>query len=268
MKQIEFWKMNGSGNDFIIIDNRSRILEKTIDVDLKKFIVNVCKRRLSIGADGVILVEKDDELDFAWRFFNNDGSEVEMCGNGSRCVARFAYEKGIAKDKMCFRTQAGSIHAWIVDKNRVRVELTRPSSFKKININDREGYFINTGVPHVIYFVEDIKNIDIIKTGRKTRYSKMFKEGTNVNFVKVIGENFIIIRTYERGVEGETLACGTGSVASVLIGGILGILKTPVLVKTRGGEELTVYFQGMEKVMLEGKTNLAYKGFMSDEAWR
>ncbi|MCK4278055.1 MAG: diaminopimelate epimerase [Desulfurellaceae bacterium] len=268
MRQIEFWKMNGSGNDFIIIDNRSKMVEKTIDVSLKQFIVNICRRRLSIGANGIILVENDDALDFAWRFFNNDGSEVEMCGNGSRCVARFAYEKGIAKDKMCFRTQAGPIHAWIVDKNRVKVELTKPSSFKKIDINGREGYFINTGVPHVVYLVENVENIDIMKIGRETRYSKMFKQGTNVNFMKIIGEKSIIIRTYERGVEGETLACGTGSVASVLIGGALGMLKTPVLVKTRGGEELTVYFQGMEKVMLEGKTNSVYRGVMSDEAWR
>ncbi len=268
MKQIEFWKMNGSGNDFIIIDNRSRIVEETIDVSLKQFIINICRRRLSIGADGVIFVENDDELDFSWRFFNNDGTEVEMCGNGSRCVARFAHERGIAKDEMCFRTKAGPIHAWIVDENRVRVELTRPSSFEKMNINGREGYFINTGVPHVVYLVEDIEDVDVMKMGRETRYSKRFKYGTNVDFMKILDERSIMVRTYERGVEGETLACGTGSVASVLVGGALGRLKSPVSVKTRGGEELTVYFQEMEKVMLEGKVNSVCKGVMNDEAWR
>lgn len=275
MKKIPFFKMNGSGNDFIIINNREGVVENTVDIPVQEFVRRVCKRRESIGADGLILIEKDENYDFRWRFFNSDGSEVEMCGNGSRCAARFAFLNGIAPLKMKFSTLAGVIEAEITGMNTVKVQLTKPKNYKEeIQLEGIElkASFIDTGVPHVVYFVDDVDSVDVVGLGKKTRYHEYFKEaGTNANFVEVVDRNTLKIRTYERGVEDETLACGTGSTAAAIIAVLKGLCDSPVQVITRSGKILKVYVEvsggEVSKVYLEGDAMLTYIGTMIDEAW-
>lgn len=273
VRHIEFWKMNGSGNDFIIIDDRDN---KIKDEEMSKLSRLICRRKLSVGADGVIFIKKSYEYDFAWRFFNSDGSEAEMCGNGSRCAARFAYLNDIAPAKLKFETVAGPISAEVIN-SRVKVLLTDPKDLHldldMKNFMDWDSVdFINTGVPHVVIRVKDIEKVPVIEVGRKIRYDSFFSpEGTNVNFMKKIGENVIKVRTYERGVEDETLACGTGSIACALISAIRDKNSSPVDVKTRGGEVLKIYFKkqgnSFSDVWLEGDTNIIYKGELCEEAF-
>ena len=275
MKKIPFFKMNGSGNDFIIINNREQIVENTIEIPITEFVKKVCARGVSVGADGLILIEKDDTYDFKWRFFNSDGSEVEMCGNGSRCAARFAYLNGIAPLNMKFLTLAGVIEAQITGLKTVKVQLTKPNDYKElIELDgvDLKASFINTGVPHVVYFVEDVDEIDVKGIGQKTRYHDYFKpDGTNANFAQILSKNAIKLRTYERGVENETLACGTGATAAALIAILKGICESPVDVLTKSGNVLRIYAKiennNIDKVYLEGDALLTYIGTMIDEAW-
>ncbi len=275
MKKIPFFKMNGSGNDFIIINNKEHIVEDNIDIPMEEFVIRVCKRALSIGADGLILIESDDEYDFRWRFFNNDGSEVEMCGNGSRCAARFAYLNNLAPLAMKFRTLAGVIQAQITGLKTVKVQLTKPKDYKSdISLNGigYTAHFINTGVPHVVYFVDDVDSVDVKDVGAKTRYHEYFEpDGTNVNFAEVVDNNTIKIRTYERGVEDETLACGTGSVAAALIAIMHKKVSSPVSIETKSGNILKVYAEideeNVKSVFLEGDALLTYIGTMTEEAW-
>ncbi|MBI5199632.1 MAG: diaminopimelate epimerase [Nitrospirae bacterium] len=272
MHKITFTKMQAEGNDFIIIDNRRGKLKKR---GIEDFIRKVCKRRFSVGADGLIFIVPSRKADFKWHYYNPDGSEVEMCGNGSRCAARFAYLNKIAPAKLSFETIAGIIKAKIKG-SRVKVELTKPYSLRlgfKIPINGKkyDVNFLNTGVPHVVYFSTDIDKFDVVGIGRKTRYHKLFRpSGTNANFVKILGSHSLSIRTYERGVEDETLSCGTGSVAAALIAGALSKVKSPVYIKTKGGKTLKVYFKwdGKEfsQIFLEGETKVIYKGELSKEA--
>lgn len=270
--------MNGSGNDFIVIDNREKIVEN-IGFKTEEFVKRICKRGLSIGADGVILIENTDEAgcDFAWRFYNSDGSQASMCGNGSRCAVRFAYLKGIINDtKTVFLTGAGKIYGEIVGINTVKVQLTKPTDYKTINLDNQTMYFINTGVPHLVIFVDDLESVDVAGLGAKYRYHEAFAPaGTNVNFVNILDNSTIAIRTYERGVEAETLACGTGATASGLISGLIKNIQTPVEVQTRSGKILKIYFQiknaqssePIDIVFLEGDSMLSFVGTMIDEAW-
>ena len=260
--------MQGSGNDFILIDNRRGVL---IGKNLRDLAVTVCDRHYSVGADGLIIIAPSKKADFKWRFFNADGSEAEMCGNGSRCAARFAYLKKIAKKEMAFETLAGVIHAE-VKKTTVKVQLTGANGLQQnvsVAFEDgtRTGHFINTGVPHFVYLSRDLDAEDVDGIGRRTRYHGMFKPaGTNVNFIQVQGAHKLRIRTYERGVEGETLACGTGSVAGALIAGSLGLVSSPVEVSTRGGERLTVSFErgseGFSDIHLEGAAVVICEGVL------
>ena len=258
--------MQGSGNDFILIDNRRGILKGK---NLKDLAVTACHRHYSVGADGLIVIVPSKKADFKWRFFNADGSEAEMCGNGSRCAAQFAHLKGIATKDMAFETLAGIIHARV--KNElVKVQLTDATGLRMniavpLDSGLRMGHFINTGVPHLVYLSKDIDGEDVERIGRTTRYHELFKpSGTNVNFVQIQGKHRIRIRTYERGVEGETLACGTGSVAAALITGALGAVASPVDVVTRGGEKLTVSFERLESgfvgIHLEGPAVVICEG--------
>ncbi len=245
MKKIPFHKIHGNGNDFILIDNRRGILKGWNLGDLAR---TVCHRHFSVGADGLIVIVPSKTVDFTWRFFNSDGSEAEMCGNGARCAARFAYLKKIAPRKMAFETLAGIIHAE-VKKDAVKVQLTGASGLR-LNIavplegGTRAGHFINTGVPHVVYLSDNLDAEDVEGTGRRTRHHELFRPaGTNVNFVRIDGPHRLGIRTYERGVEGETLACGTGIVAGALIASALGKASSPVEVTTKGGDKLIVSFR-------------------------
>jgi len=271
---IEFYKMSGSGNDFVLIDNRDGSLAVG---DVVQFVKRVCERKVSVGADGLILIESSDRVDFKWRFFNADGSEVEMCGNGGRCAARFAFFKGIGGQSLSFETVAGIIDAE-VRGDVVKLRLPDPRNLvaeDRIRI-DREELIvssINTGVPHVVHFVRDPDQFDVFNTGRAIRYHEHYQPaGTNANFASLIDGHTLRVRTYERGVEDETLACGTGSVASALIAASRGLVESPVDVLVQSGETLRIHFErtagGFAKVYLEGKTKVVYQGSLWDEAWK
>jgi diaminopimelate epimerase len=272
--KIPFMKMSGSGNDFILIDHQKPFLEED---HLKDFIRKVCRRRISVGADGLILIERSEKADFKWRFYNADGSEAEMCGNGGRCAARFAYLKGIAGPSLKFETLAGVLSAQ-VDGKKVKLEMTKPFGLKldeSIFINGAKQIFssINTGVPHAVLLVEDLEGVDIVPIGRAIRFHPNFApSGTNVNFVRLGKGSQIAIRTYERGVEDETLACGTGAVASALVAAFKGLVKSPVTIQTRGGEVLAVYFEikggEIERVYFEGDVHIIYEAEMWEEAYQ
>lgn len=272
MGKFTFYKMSGSGNDFVLIDNREGLLDR----DLHEFARKVCHRQLSVGADGLILIEPSQVADFKMRIFNADGSEAEMCGNGGRCIARLAHLLGIAKAEMAFETLAGLIKAE-VRGSRVKLQMVNPHSLRlnlklAVHCSLFTVHCINTGVPHTILFVEDLEEAPVVELGRKLRYHKAFQPaGTNVNFVKIIAPEELQIRTYERGVEDETLACGTGVVASVLVAAALGKAASPVWVGVRSGEVLTVYFEKQDSefkaVFLEGDVRLIYQGELTEEAW-
>ncbi|HCP10493.1 MAG: Diaminopimelate epimerase [Thermodesulfobacterium sp. 37_54] len=271
---ISFYKLCASGNDFIVILNFSGEISPEEGRELAK---KLCRPKFSVSADGLILLEKSSnpQAKFAWRFFNSDGSEAEMCGNGARCVARLVTELGLFKSPFYFETKAGLIYAEVKGK-RVKVALTSPKDLK-LNLVLRTDYdwflahFVNTGVPHTVIFWEDIENAPVTKIGPKIRYHEAFSPaGTNVNFINIVekdGQKIIQIRTYERGVEGETLACGTGSAASAYIAYKLGLVNSPVNVLTRGGELLTIYIEENEnKIYLEGDTLLVFKGTIFEDA--
>lgn len=272
MKSIEFWKMQGSGNDFILIDNRDQAISEE---EISNLVLKTCRRRTSVGADGVIFVIKSNKYDFAWRYFNADGGEVEMCGNGSRCVCRFAYLKGIAGPRMTFETLAGPVSGE-VNGRLVKVLMPLPSQMRlDVAIEKDPGWesvdFINTGVPHVVVRVGDVDNHPVVDQGRALRYHEQFApEGTNANFVQVLGPDQLAMRTYERGVEDETLACGTGAVASAIVSTERGLVKAPVKVKTRSGEILTITFRKegdrFREVWMEGSTTIVYEARLHEEA--
>ncbi len=264
--------MSGTGNDFILIDNR----DGKIPADKMSHLAErACRRRESVGADGMIFIVDSDEHDFKWKFFNSDGSEAEMCGNGGRCAARFALLNGIAGESMTFETLAGGISADVSGRT-VKVLMPVPKGFKaSIDLSHEPGWidvsFINTGVPHVVVRVDDIENVPVNEQGRNIRFHDLFKpHGTNVNFVSLKDKDQLYVRTYERGVENETLACGTGAIASSLVANIKGLVSSPVTVTTSGGEELKIYFEKegntFRSVWLEGGTSIIYKGQLQEEA--
>ncbi len=261
-RKFEFTKMVASGNDFIVFDNRRRNLKDGPEIALK-----VCARTTGIGADGLIFIEKSKKADFRMRIFNPDGSEAEMCGNGIRCAALYK-----AKKSACIETLAGFLNAEIQDDG-IKVRMTEPQNLQlNVNLNiDGRVYqvnYINTGVPHAVYFVEDLESTNVRMLGRLIRYHRQFEpEGTNVDFEKILDQDMIMIRTYERGVEAETLACGTGSVASALIYHhkfVEADGSHVVNVQTKGDEMLKVYFDykngNFENVWLKGKAQVVYKG--------
>ncbi|MEN8142464.1 MAG: diaminopimelate epimerase [Thermodesulfobacteriota bacterium] len=282
---ISFTKMSGTGNDFIIIDNRDQQIKKTEMSDLAG---KICRRQFSVGADGLIFIENSDTADFRWEFYNGDGSKAEMCGNGARCAARYAHERGLAPAKMSFETIAGTIEAQMIGRN-VKIRLTPPTDImlaRSVEIagEAKEVHSINTGVPHVVHFVSDDHDTPVSEWGRHIRHHKLFEPaGTNVNFVRMpSGE--LEVRTYERGVEAETMACGTGAVASALIAALHGHVTSPVKVRTSGGDLLTIHFslldtsvnqnseealrheQRIAEVFLEGPAVFVYDGELSEEA--
>ncbi len=274
-RSITFYKMSGSGNDFILVDNRTNIIK----TELASMLANsLCERKVSVGADGLILIENDPEVDFGWRFFNADGSSAEMCGNGGRCVARLACMLGICGPNLSFRTLAGIIRAE-VSGTRVKLQMTSPKDLRleeKLMLNGRSvaAYFVNTGVPHTVFILdtlEDLEEQDVVSQGRKVRYHQHYAPaGTNVNFVTVLGKQAIALRTYERGVEDETLACGTGATAVALVAAAKGLVVPPVEVRTKSGETLTIHFDAKEalpsEVYMEGETTIIYQGQLSEEA--
>ncbi|MEW6075216.1 MAG: diaminopimelate epimerase [Candidatus Omnitrophota bacterium] len=263
MHGIRFVKMVASGNDFVIAE------EKELRVANARNIARaVCQRKSGIGSDGLLVLGPSTRADVGMRVFNADGSEAEMCGNGARCVALYMYRFRRRKPFFTIETKAGIIRAEVSGQN-VKVKLTDPlvraqqvplSLQKSLNV-----HYINTGVPHVVIFVEGLDTIDVETIGMQVRYHKKFAPaGTNVNFVEVASPSLIKVRTYERGVEGETLACGTGSVASALIFAMKTGAKHKVDVYTKSKELLTVYFQyergSFSNVWLKGKARIVFSG--------
>ncbi|MEI8121225.1 MAG: diaminopimelate epimerase [bacterium] len=265
--KIPFWKMHGAGNDFILVDDRAL----TFPVSDHTWLAAIGSRRTGVGCEGIILIQPSDEAHFKMRFFNPDGSEVDMCGNGARCIARLAHEIGVAPDHMKFETGAGVIEADMVGE-RVRLRMTRPKDWRLNQTLDLGGVkrpygFVNSGVPHVVMPVEDLQGEDVAGTGAAIRYHKDFApQGTNANFIKVTGASSLSIRTYERGVEAETLACGTGMVAAGLVAGRMGWVKAPVSIACASGDVIEVNFvltdDGAEKVTMLGPAAHVFNGVL------
>jgi diaminopimelate epimerase len=262
---LEFTKMNGAGNDFVMVDNRdgSRGLNRDQ-------IAGLCHRHRGIGGDGLIAVEGTPELP-RMRYYNADGGEAEMCGNGARCFARFAARlTGQEGGTLSFSTQAGMISAELLPDDRVRLRMSEPHSLQlahslKVEGSDLEVHSLNTGVPHAVVFVSDLEATPVVAHGRALRHHARFAPaGTNANFAQVLAPGSLAIRTYERGVEDETLACGTGVVASALIHHLLSKTPSPISVKVRGGDTLEVGFElenGHPKaVTLAGPADFVFEG--------
>ena len=257
--------MNGAGNDFILFDNRT----EDINLDSKQ-IAQLCDRHRGIGADGILLLEKPtNRADFRMRYFNADGGEAEMCGNGARCFARFAIKVAGQQEKISFETLAGVISAELKG-DLVTLRMTEPIDLR-LNVDipiapeKKTVHFINSGVPHVVIPVAKIDDADVRRDGAAIRYHKMFSpNGTNVNFIEKRGTRKIAVRTYERGVEDETLACGTGIVASALIFAANEDCEGPVTVLARGGDELQVGFERtrnqFRNVTLTGPAEFVFEG--------
>ena len=265
---LKIYKMVGSGNDFVIVDNRQGVVPETDIPDLAR---RICPRRVSVGADGLILIERSDSADFRMRIINAYGSEAEMCGNGSRCVFMLASELGIASGAMSAETVAGVIRGE-VKSGRVAVQMPDVKEIREVSIEGgfgkRDGFFLDTGVPHTVIFVDDLEGEDIVGVGRAIRHHDAFQpEGTNVDFVSRSTGPEISVRTYERGVEDETLSCGTGSVAAALTHGHVSGTNSPVDVKTRGGEILIVSFaldgEGFKDVVMDGPVRKVFEGTYS-----
>jgi diaminopimelate epimerase len=262
---LRFTKMNGAGNDFILFDNRTG----SIDLDRSQ-IAQLCDRHRGIGADGILLLERPtNHADFRMRYFNADGGEAEMCGNGARCFARFANKVSEQKPKISFETPAGVISAELKG-DLVTLQMTEPTDLG-LNIDlpmaaeNKTVHFINSGVPHVVIAVAEIDDADVRRDGAAIRHHKMFSpNGANVNFIEKRGPNKIAIRTYERGVEDETLACGTGIVASALIFAATENASGPITVLARGGDELQVGFEKTREqfrnITLTGPAEFVFEG--------
>lgn len=269
MKKLSFWKMSGSGNDFVVVDNRRHALRGNLAAWAKK----LCHRQEGVGADGLLLLEPDKTENFRMVYYNADGSRADMCGNGARCMAWFAHERGAVGNAFRFKTDAYPVGAK-VDGRVVRVSLADARDYKQEVIARIDGKiyrpaFLNTGVPHAVLFVPDVDKVRVNELGRAIRFHKAFgSRGTNVNFVQKLGIDKLRVRTYERGVERETFACGTGVTASAIAAALAGLVKPPVRCVVAGGDTLTVQFkmhpESRERpatgITLEGPVRLTFKG--------
>ncbi len=274
--------MNGAGNDFLIINN---IKEKIPEDKVAAIAKTLCERHLSIGADGLMLVTGPTEefagrADFRMVFYNSDGSLGEMCGNGARCISRYGYETGLSGCRQKIETTAGLVTGKRITEREYRVRLNDPSVIELEEKVAAEGKTYSMsyielgypGVPHGVCELEKIKNIsdeELIRLGRSLRYNNVFKKGANINFYEVLGKDHIYIKTYERGVEGFTYACGTGAGSTVLALTLKGVLSGKnVRVDVKGG---TLYIEiereanTVRGIFLTGPTNIVAKGVVTDE---
>ncbi len=254
--ELRFSKFEGTGNDFVMIDNRSGIFSAD-----RRTVAFLCKRRKGVGADGLILIEEREGYDFAMRYFNADGGESTMCGNGGRCAIAFARSLGLFGVRTRFLAVDGE-HEGSLTERGVRLKMNPVKEIRRIG----EGYFLDTGSPHYVLFRDDLEQTDVVKEGRELRYGELFRPaGANINFVRVEGPSRIFNRTYERGVEDETLSCGTGSIAAALVTAhTRQNVSSPVTVETRGGILLVHYRQGKENlyedIWLEGPAEHVFDG--------
>jgi len=264
---VPFFKMHGSGNHFVLLDNRNLAVAVA---DMADWARAVCRDGFGVGADGLIFLEEapGSDVDYRWHFYNADGSRAEMCGNGSRCAARLAYELGMAGAGHAFGTDAGPIRAEVDPGSRlVKVQLTEPSNLEldlelEVNGQPRTMHFVNTGVPHAVVVCTDVAAVNVAETGRAVRMHPRFAPaGTNVNFIQVLDRGRMHLRTYERGVEAETFACGTGAAASVVTAHALDLCGPQVEVTTTGSEILQISIEN-DTVFLQGEATLAFEGRM------
>ncbi len=265
---ISFTKLHGNGNDFILIDEYNG--DVIADEDKKDFALKYCDRRFGIGADGVLYLEMSGKADIRMRIFNSDGTEAEMCGNGVRCLVKYALDQGYINERTTVETLAGVLPISSRDRTWVTVNMGKPAFMREripakgtgefLNVS-MHGYMVsavNTGVPHAVIFVNGLESPHLMTKAQEIRYDPVFPKGANVNFVRVDSENEITIRTYERGVEAETNSCGTGSVASAAVARRLGLTGSSVKVNTKGGE-LTVSLAG-ETAFMEGTAVRVFDG--------
>jgi diaminopimelate epimerase len=268
---LPFSKMAGAGNDFVIIDNRSGRV-----ADAGELTRRICTRRLSVGADGLILIETSARATFRMRYYNSDGGLADFCANGTRCAARFAFMNVIAPKRMTIETDAGVVGAEIGDRGEVTLSLPAPQSFRRerpldVGGTPVRGSYVMVGVPHYVVFLrDDLWSQNIETLGRAIRHHRELQpHGANANFVVVRDEHAIEVRTYERGVEAETLACGSGVVASVTAAAMFGRVKSPVSVLTRSGITLEVSFDlgggELRDVRLRGDARLVYRSTLTPE---
>lgn len=255
--RIHFYKYQATGNDFVLIDNRSGQYRFT-----KNQIETICDRKFGIGADGLMLIEKHSSLDFNLVYYNSDGSQ-SLCGNGSRAAVRMASALGMVNGKASFNAYDGPHTAELLSEGITKLKMNDVHAV----LRSGDDYFINTGSPHYISFAKNITQFSVVEEGRKIRYSEAYKPGgTNVNFVELLPDNTIFVRTYERGVENETLSCGTGVVASALAASFKGY-SSPITIKTMGGE-LSVEFKSTQTgqggtfgdIFLIGPAKLVFEG--------
>lgn len=232
---MQFYKYQGTGNDFIIIDDRSL----TFQLDTAA-IAQLCNRRFGIGADGLMLIQNETGYDFRMVYFNSDGTEGTMCGNGGRCLVRFAADQGIVTDKAHF-IAVDSPHLAYITPEKISLQMQDVADIAQHD----DDYFTNTGSPHVVRFVQQVQFTDVKNIGAAIRYSEAYQgqNGTNVNFVEKLDPQTLFVRTYERGVEDETYSCGTGVTAAALVSNATKGMPSPIQIKTLGGE-LAVQFEG------------------------
>ncbi len=251
---VEFFKYQGTGNDFIVIDDR----KNKFDLNDNALISALCERRMGIGADGLILLQNHNELDFNMIYFNSDGIESSMCGNGGRCIVHFAQLLGIIKDVTHFMAIDGE-HKAIINNDNISIKMQDVANIRTLN----GGFFLDTGSPHFVKFVDNFIDLDVNKQGKKIRNSKYFKnKGVNVNFV--VDDKFTEIRTYERGVEAETLSCGTGVVAAAICKHYNNFSEEKTINLHSKGGSLVVDFEYLngiyQNIWLTGDVNLVYAG--------
>jgi diaminopimelate epimerase len=270
--KISFTKMSGTGNDFIVFDNRDGRFSGTESA----FFSAVCRRGLSVGADGVILAERGSSAPVRMRYYNADGGEAALCANGARCTARFAVEKGFTGESRFALEASDGIHEMEVGADVVRLRLSRPEGYRASpgltgDPRLREGGFIDTGVPHLVLFVDDpavLEELDVAAVAPFYRHHPSFPQGANVNFVALQADGSIRVRTFERGVEGETLSCGTGCAASALLASLDGSAASPVRVLTRGGTLGVEFDPEWRNVILSGPAVSVFDGVLFPAAWR
>jgi diaminopimelate epimerase len=261
-----FYKLQGCGNDFVALDNRVLRLPEALMAEWAR---KICPRAFGVGADGLFFLDlpkPGTDADYRWHFFNADGSRAEMCGNASRCAGRLAFALGLAGERQRLATDAGVIAIEVLpETGQVKVQLTTPKDMAlgaSLSVLDRptEVHFVNTGVPHAVLFVDEVRAVDVAALGRAVRFHEHFAPaGTNANFVQVLDSGHALVRTYERGVEGETLACGTGVSAVLVVAKALGRTGDRVENTTSGGEVLVTSLEG-GSVFLQGAAELTFTG--------
>ncbi len=265
---LNFTKISATGNDFVVIDNRKSGFSPEPAV-----IQKICARRTGVGADGILLLEESEACNFSMRYFNADGSEGELCGNGARAIALFAYLKGAASKKMLFESKSGT-HRAEIGENEVKVEMPSPKNIRwDLHLSENFGHtsvgFVEIGVPHFVVQVPKVKEVNVTEEGRALRYHQTFPAGTNVDFVEFVDRHTLRMRTYERGVEDETLACGTGATAVSLLNFLKEKVESPVTVLVPGGILKIEFSPDLRNIFLSGAVQPIFSGilFMEHESW-